>query len=339
MIEETTTGASPDPAPKRADDLADENLRPSDLSSYIGQPNVKQQVSILIESAKKRKSFADHILIHGLPGLGKTSLAQVIASELGVGITITSGQAIDKTGDAAALLSNIKKNDVLFIDEIHRLKPKVEEMFYTAMEDFAIDIVLGKGPTARSMRLDVPKFTLVGATTQINKMASPMRDRFGCVLKLDYYSEEEVAEIIGMNAPKLDVDIVDEAVARLACSSRKTPRIANRLLRRVRDYAVVHNEDVATLDLVEKALDALGVDEHGLDPTDLNILNAIHYDFDGGPVGLSTLSAALSEEKESLENVYEPYLMQLGLLQRSQRGRLLTEKGIRFVKLKRADKN
>lgn len=318
------------------DDLGsqDQALRPVDLSSYVGQESIKDQVRILIESARKRQSCIDHMLIHGFPGLGKTSLAQVVANELGVNLVITSGQAIEKTGDVAALLSNLSENDILFIDEIHRLKPKIEEMFYTAMEDYAIDIILGKGPTARSMRLNLSPFTLVGATTMLNKMASPMRDRFGSILKLDFYTEGEIAQIIKVNAGKLDFEIDYDAARKLAHSSRRTPRIANRLLRRVRDFAIVHDKDHIDLDIVMQALDSMGIDEHGLESTDINILRMIHENFSGGPVGLSTLSASLQEEKESIETVYEPYLMQLGFLERTHRGRLLTTKGVEFVATK-----
>jgi Holliday junction DNA helicase RuvB len=307
------------------------SLRPQDLSTYIGQSSVKHQVDVLIESAKKRNACIDHVLIYGLPGLGKTSLAQVIANELGVNIVITSGPAIEKTGDVAALLSNLNENDILFIDEIHRLKPKIEEMFYTAMEDYAIDIILGKGPTAKSMRLELTPFTLIGATTKVNKMSSPLRDRFGCVLKLDFYEESEIQEIIVHNAEKMDLIISQEAAALIAHSSRRTPRIANRLLRRVRDFHIVNGDSEITLDVVVQTLTALQIDDLGLGKTDFKLLRAIHENFGNGPVGLSTLSAALNEDKDSVEDVYEPYLMQLGLLERTHRGRLLTTKGIEFV--------
>jgi Holliday junction DNA helicase RuvB len=309
-------------------DTDDPSLRPKLLDDYVGQTDAKKQVEILVKSAKKRSAVIDHVLIHGFQGLGKTTLAQIIANEMGTKITISSGQAITKVGDMAALLSNLQEGEILFIDEIHRLKPAVEEMLYTAMEDFVIDIVLGKGPTAKSMRLDVPRFALVGATTKLNSISSPLRDRFGCNLKLSFYTESDIAKILKKNAEKLEIKITNCAADKMAECSRRTPRIANNLLRRVRDMAVV--KDIHQIDesLVLQTLTALGINEMGLNSTDLSILKLLNSNFEGGPVGLGTIAAALNEDRETLEYVHEPFLIQLGLMQRTHRGRLLTSKGI-----------
>jgi len=310
----------------------DPALRPQFLENYIGQTQAKNQIEILVKSAKKRNSVVDHVLIHGFQGLGKTTLAQIVASEMSSNIIITSGQAITKTGDMAAMLNNIKEGDILFIDEIHRIKPNIEEMLYTAMEDFVIDIVLGKGPTAKSMRLDLPRFTLIGATTKYNSISAPLRDRFGCTLKLSFYEQKDIESILAVNSKKLELKLNDKALLHLASCSRRTPRIANNLLRRVRDYAIVENIDLITETQIEQTLDGLGINRLGLNTTDLDILNVIANNFESRPVGLSTLAAALNEEKETIENIHEPFLIQLGFLQRTHRGRLLTPKGIEFAR-------
>lgn len=313
-------------------------LRPRNLEEYIGQEEVKRNLGVFLPAAKKRNEPMEHILLHGAPGLGKTTLAFILAREMGVQIRVTSGPAIERPGDLAALLTNLQENDVLFIDEIHRLRPAVEEILYSAMEDFCLDLVVGKGPSARSMRISLPKFTLIGATTRLSAISSPLRDRFGNVLKLDFYTEEDIQKIIIRSSKILEIEVERLAAARLAQSSRRTPRVANRLLRRVRDYAHVNDHDSITKPMVEKTLEILGVDELGLDATDRKLLLTIAQKFKGGPVGLSTLSAATSEEEDSIEDIYEPYLMQLGFLERTPRGRLLTENvynhlGIRPVNL------
>jgi len=315
------TGNNDDPA-----------LRPKFLKDYVGQEKAKNQIKILVESAKKREAVVDHVLIHGFQGLGKTTLAQIIASEMNSNIIVTSGQAITKIGDMAAMLNNLQEGDILFIDEIHRIKPNIEEMLYTAMEDFVIDIVLGKGPTAKTMRLDLPRFTLVGATTKFNSISGPLRDRFGCNLKLSFYEVEEVKQILLDNARKLDLNLSNSALDLLSSCSRRTPRIANNLLRRVRDYAIVEDINEVEIQLVQKTLDALGVNNLGLNITDTEILRVIYNNFESRPVGLSTLAAALNEEKDTIENIHEPFLIQLGFLQRTHRGRLLTPKGIKFTR-------
>jgi len=313
----------------RNDDPA---LRPKLLDNYIGQAQAKKQIEILVKSAKKRDSVVDHVLIHGFQGLGKTTLAQIVAAEMSSNIIITSGQAITKTGDMAAMLNNIKEGDILFIDEIHRIKPNIEEMLYTAMEDFVIDIVLGKGPTAKSMRLDLPHFTLIGATTKYNSISSPLRDRFGCTLKLSFYDLSDIEQILEVNSKKLDVKLNAEATKLLASTARRTPRIANNLLRRVRDYAIVEEIELVGPSEIESTLSGLGINKLGLNTTDLDIMSVILHNFEARPVGLSTLAAALNEEKETIENIHEPFLIQLGFLQRTHRGRLLTPKGIEFAR-------
>jgi Holliday junction DNA helicase RuvB len=309
------------------DEVQSENvLRPKMLNDYIGQDEVKKNLSVFLPAAKKRGEPMEHVLLHGCPGLGKTTLAFILAHEMGVQIRTTCGPAIERPGDLAALLTNLQPNDILFIDEIHRLKPVVEEILYSAMEDFCLDLVVGKGPSARSMRIGLPRFTLIGATTKMASLSSPLRDRFGNVLKLEFYNLTDIVQIIKRSAGILGVKIDDQAAKRLAESSRGTPRVANRLLRRSRDLTHVKNKDLITKELVEEILTILGVDEMGLDATDRKILFAIAEKFNGGPVGLSTLSAATNEEEETVEDVYEPFLMQLGFLQRTQRGRILTPK-------------
>lgn len=301
-------------------------LRPHDLSNYIGQNEVRNNLIVSVKAARKRKEPLDHILLHGSPGLGKTTLAHIIANEAGVNLKVTSGPALEKQGDVASIISNLQENDVLFIDEIHRLKPVVEEVLYTAMEDFGIDIIIGKGPSARNMRINLPKFTLIGATTKLSLISSPLRARFGNVFKLQFYSNEEIREIILRSAGILNCKIGVDVADLLAKSCRKTPRIANRLLKRLRDFADIKNNSVIDIQILKQTLKALGVDEFGLDNTDREILGVIIDKFRGGPVGLNTLAAAVSEEESTIEDIYEPFLIQLGFLERTPRGRIVTKR-------------
>ena len=309
-----------------SEDAGETSLRPKTLKEYIGQEKAKQNLSIFIEAARRRTESLDHVLLHGPPGLGKTTLAGIIAQEMGVNIRITSGPAIEKPGDLAALLTNLSENDILFVDEIHHLNRAVEEILYPAMEDYAIDIIIGKGPSANSIRLDLPKFTLIGATTRAGSLSAPLRDRFGVTLRLELYTPEELREIVTRSAGILDVAIEPDGAMEIARRSRGTPRIANRMLRRVRDFAQVMADGVITKDVADKALLALEVDALGLDNVDRRMLRAIIENYGGGPVGLDTLAATIGEESVTLEDVYEPYLMQLGFLTRTPRGRCVTRK-------------
>lgn len=300
------------------------SLRPRFLSEYIGQQKAKETLKIYIEAAKQRKEALDHVLLYGPPGLGKTTLSNIIANELGVSIRTTSGPAIERAGDLAALLTNLQEGDVLFIDEIHRLHRSVEEVLYPAMEDFALDIMIGKGPSARSVRLELPPFTLIGATTRAGQLSAPLRDRFGVISRLEYYTVDELAFIVSRAAEILNVSIVGEASTEIALRSRGTPRIANRLLKRVRDFAQVKGDGIITHDIAMQAMELLQVDPKGLDHIDHKMLTAMITNFAGKPVGLDTIAATIGEESITIEDVYEPYLMQIGFLQRTPRGRIAT---------------
>ena len=308
------------------EDANEGSLRPRSLSEYIGQKKVKENLSIFIEAAKMRKEPLDHVLLHGPPGLGKTTLAGIIANEMGVSMRITSGPTIEKPGDLAALLTNLQENDILFVDEIHRLNRTVEEILYPAMEDYAIDIIIGKGPSANSIRLDLPRFTLIGATTRSGQLTAPLRDRFGVTMRLELYSPEELQLIVKRSAEILGIEIEPEGAKEIAFRSRGTPRIANRLLRRVRDFAQVRADGVITRAVADEALTRLEVDKLGLDSLDRRMLRAIIEFYGGGPVGLETVAATINEESVTLEDVYEPYLLQQGFLTRTPRGRCITKK-------------
>ena len=317
------------------EDVIDRAIRPKLLADYVGQPQVREQMDIFIKAAKLRQDALDHLLIFGPPGLGKTTLANIVANEMGVNIRTTSGPVLEKAGDLAAMLTNLEPHDVLFIDEIHRLSPAIEEVLYPAMEDYQLDIMIGEGPAARSIKLDLPPFTLVGATTRAGSLTSPLRDRFGIVQRLEFYSVEDLTSIVERSAGCLNLELEQQAAFEVARRSRGTPRIANRLLRRVRDYADVRNGGIISVDVAKQALSMLDVDDAGFDYLDRKLLSAVIERFDGGPVGLDNLAAAIGEERDTIEDVLEPYLIQQGFLQRTPRGRIATSQTYRHFGLQK----
>ena len=317
------------------EDVIDRAIRPKLLADYVGQPQVREQMDIFIKAAKLRQDALDHLLIFGPPGLGKTTLANIVANEMGVNIRTTSGPVLEKAGDLAAMLTNLEPHDVLFIDEIQRLSPAIEEVLYPAMEDYQLDIMIGEGPAARSIKLDLPPFTLVGATTRAGSLTSPLRDRFGIVQRLEFYSVEDLTSIVARSAGCLNLELEQQAAFEVARRSRGTPRIANRLLRRVRDYADVRNGGVISVEVAKQALSMLDVDDAGFDYLDRKLLSAVIERFDGGPVGLDNLAAAIGEERDTIEDVLEPYLIQQGVLQRTPRGRIATSQTYRHFGLQK----
>ena len=320
---------------KADEEVIDRAIRPKLLADYVGQPQVREQMDIFIKAAKLRQDALDHLLIFGPPGLGKTTLANIVANEMGVNIRTTSGPVLEKAGDLAAMLTNLEPHDVLFIDEIHRLSPAIEEVLYPAMEDYQLDIMIGEGPAARSIKLDLPPFTLVGATTRAGSLTSPLRDRFGIVQRLEFYSVEDLTSIVARSAGCLNLELEQQAAFEVARRSRGTPRIANRLLRRVRDYADVRNGGIISINVAKQALSMLDVDDAGFDYLDRKLLSAVIERFDGGPVGLDNLAAAIGEERDTIEDVLEPYLIQQGFLQRTPRGRIATSKTYRHFGLQK----
>jgi len=322
----------PTDEPDKPEDKAfDVSLRPKKLGDFIGQSKIKENLDIFMSAAKGRNEPIEHVLLYGPPGLGKTTLAHIISSEMGVNIRVTSGPALERAGDLAAILTNLQQGDILFVDEIHRMNKTIEEILYPAMEDYALDIVVGKGPSARTLRLDLPRFTIIGATTKVSMLSSPLRDRFGNIYHLSFYEDGEIKEIISRSAQILSFDIDQESADHIAKRARKTPRIANRILKRVRDFAQVRTEGKVNAEIAKQALDMLDIDEHGLDHIDRKILETIITKFNGGPVGLNTIAAATGEEMATIEDVYEPFLIQIGMLKRTPKGRMATEHAFKHL--------
>ncbi len=328
-----------DPRTLPGEEELDLSLRPRDFSGYIGQDKIKASLKISIQAAKQRQVPLDHILLFGPPGLGKTTLAHIIARERGVALKSTSGPAIERAGDLAAILTNLKDNDVLFIDEIHRLSRPIEEMLYAAMEDYYLDIIVGKGPSARSLKLDLPRFTLIGATTRTGLISSPLRDRFGATYRLDFYTEDDIRQILKRSSGILKIKLSDEAASIIARSSRRTPRTANRILKRVRDFALVKNHGVITPEVVDETLKLLAIDEVGLDEVDRKILEVMIKHFNGGPAGLNSIAASISEDRQTIEDVYEPYLIQEGFMRRTAQGRLATDRAYEHLNISKPQVN
>lgn len=316
---------------KQEDIILDNTLRPQCFEEYVGQEKVKKNLRIFIDAARKRGDVIEHVLLYGPAGLGKTTLANIIAKETGVSIRVTSGPAIERVGDLGSILTNLQDGDILFIDEIHRLNKIVEEVLYPAMEDYKLDVIIGKGPSARTLQLDLPKFTLIGATTKLGALSNPLRNRFGAIHRLEFYKEDEMEKIIGRSGKILEIEMDQDGCREIARCSRQTPRVANRILKRVRDYTQVHGNGRIDSAVAKDALEMLDVDHYGLEPTDRNILETIIKKFNGGPVGVQTIAAATSEEVETIEDVYEPYLIQLGFLARTPRGRIVTENGYKHL--------